>query len=81
MVAAARRGDRVGALRLHQQLLPLMDALFLESNPIPLKAALKMLGLCGDGLRLPLVSASAATRTRLAEALCLSTEGTFPGVI
>ncbi|GLH67626.1 4-hydroxy-tetrahydrodipicolinate synthase [Geothrix edaphica] len=81
MVAAARRGDRAGALRLHQQLLPLMDALFLESNPIPLKAALRMLGLCGEGLRLPLVPAVAATRTRLAEALCLSTEGTFPGVI
>jgi 4-hydroxy-tetrahydrodipicolinate synthase len=81
MVAAARRGDRAEALRLHQQLLPLMDALFLESNPIPLKAALKMLGLCGDGLRLPLVPAVAATRTHLAEALCLSTEGTFPGVI
>ena len=81
MIAAARRGDRPEALRLHQQLLPLMDALFLESNPIPLKAALKMLGLCGDTLRLPLVPASAATRTRLAEALCLSAEGTFPGVI
>lgn len=81
LVAAARRGDRAEALRLHQQLLPLMDALFLESNPIPLKAALRMLGLCGEGLRLPLVPAVAATRTRLAEALCLSTEGTFPGVI
>ncbi|WP_243322413.1 MULTISPECIES: 4-hydroxy-tetrahydrodipicolinate synthase [Geothrix] len=81
LVAAARRGDRKEALRLHQQLLPLMDALFLESNPIPLKAALRMLGLCGEGLRLPLVPAVAATRTRLAEALCLSTEGTFPGVI
>lgn len=81
LVAAARRGDRAEALRLHQQLLPLMDALFLESNPIPLKAALRMLGLCGEGLRLPLTPAVGATRTRLAEALCLSTEGTFPGVI
>ncbi|WP_257307182.1 4-hydroxy-tetrahydrodipicolinate synthase [Geothrix campi] len=81
MIAAARQGNAAEALRLHQQLLPLMDALFLESNPIPLKAALKMLGLCGDGLRLPLVPAVAATRTRLAEALCLSAEGTFPGVL
>jgi 4-hydroxy-tetrahydrodipicolinate synthase len=79
-VAAARRGHAAEALRLHQQLLPLMDALFLESNPIPLKAALNLLGLCGDGLRLPLIPASAATRTRLAEALCQSTEGTLPGV-
>lgn len=81
LVAAARQGNAGEALRLHQQLLPLMDALFLESNPIPLKAALKLLGLCGDGLRLPLVAASAATRTRVAEALCLSTDGTIPGVL
>ena len=81
MVAAALQGRREEALRLHQQLLPLMDALFLESNPIPLKTALKLLGLCGDGLRLPLVPASVATRTRMAEALCLATEGTLPGVL
>jgi len=81
LVAAARSGNAEEALRLHQQLLPLMDALFLESNPIPLKAALKLLGLCGEGLRLPLVAASLSTRTRLAEALCLSTDGTIPGVL
>lgn len=81
LVAAARRGSLAEAQRLHQQLLPLMDALFLESNPIPLKAALKLLGLCGDELRLPLAPAGAATRTRLAEALCLAAEGTLPGVI
>jgi 4-hydroxy-tetrahydrodipicolinate synthase len=81
LVAAARGGNGAEALRLHQQLLPLMDALFLESNPIPLKAALQLLGLGGDTLRLPLVPASAATRTRVAEALCLSTDGTIPGVV
>lgn len=81
LVAAARGGNSAEALRLHQQLLPLMDALFLESNPIPLKAALQLLGLGGDTLRLPLVPASAATRTRVAEALCLSTDGTIPGVV
>lgn len=81
LVAAARNGNHEEALRLHQQLLPLMDALFLESNPIPLKAALQLLGLGGDTLRLPLVPASAATRTRVAEALCLSTDGTIPGVV
>jgi 4-hydroxy-tetrahydrodipicolinate synthase len=81
MIAAARRGNSQEALHLHQQLLPLMDALFLESNPIPLKTALHLLGLCGETLRLPLVTACAATRTRVAEALCLSTEGTLPGVL
>lgn len=81
LVAAARNGNHEEALRLHQQLLPLMDALFLESNPIPLKAALKLLGLGEDAVRLPLVPAAAATRTRVAEALCLSTDGTIPGVL
>jgi 4-hydroxy-tetrahydrodipicolinate synthase len=80
MISAALQGNGAEALRLHQQLLPLMDALFVESNPIPLKAALKLLGLGEDVVRLPLVSASAATRTRVAEALCLSAEGTIPGV-
>jgi len=80
MVAAARAGHCAEALRLYQRLLPLMDALFLESNPIPLKAALKMIGIGEDILRLPLVPATAATRTRVAEALCLSTDGTLPGV-
>jgi 4-hydroxy-tetrahydrodipicolinate synthase len=80
MIAAARRGNTLEALRLHQQLLPLMDALFVESNPVPLKAALKLLGLGEDTVRLPLRPASAATRTLLAEALCLATDGTLPGV-
>lgn len=80
MVAAARTGQQAEALRLYQRLLPLMDALFLESNPIPLKAALKMIGIGEDLLRLPMVPASAATRTRVAEALCLATDGTLPGV-
>ncbi len=81
LVAAARQGNRTEALRLHQQLLPLMDALFVESNPIPLKAALKLLGFGTDAVRLPLVPASVATCTRMAEALCLAADGTIPGVL
>ena len=46
-----------------------MRALFLETNPIPVKAAVAMLGLCEDELRLPLVSMTAAPRAELAEAL------------
>jgi len=69
LVKLALDGRRAEAVALHQQLLPLMDALFLESNPIPLKAALELLGLCGPGLRLPLVPAAGATRARLAELL------------
>ncbi len=79
MVAAALRGDRAEALRLNQRLLPLIDALFLESNPSPVKAVLAQLGFGGDGLRLPLTPASAATRARLTEALAQAT-GALPGV-
>ncbi len=80
MVYAARRGDGAEALRLYQQLLPLMEALFVESNPVPLKAALQLLGIGSDGVRLPLMPASAATRTLLANALRLAANGTLPGV-
>jgi 4-hydroxy-tetrahydrodipicolinate synthase len=69
MVDAARQGDLSTARKLHQRLLPLMDALFLESNPGPLKAGLKHLGLAEDVLRLPLVSAEPSTRAKLVSAL------------
>jgi 4-hydroxy-tetrahydrodipicolinate synthase len=46
-------------------LLPLMRALFLETNPIPIKAAMSMLGYCRDELRLPLVPMSAGPRETL----------------
>lgn len=72
LVDAARRGDLPTAQRVHYRLLPLMDALFTESSPIPLKAGLKLMGLAGDALRLPLVPAEAATVTRMAEGLRLA---------
>jgi 4-hydroxy-tetrahydrodipicolinate synthase len=69
LVDAARAGERVEALRLHAALLPVIDALFSESNPIPLKAALSQLGLAGDALRLPLTRPVPATHRRIAEVL------------
>ncbi|MBI3131977.1 MAG: 4-hydroxy-tetrahydrodipicolinate synthase [Acidobacteria bacterium] len=72
LVSLALAGRREEALALQKRLLPLMDALFLESNPIPVKALLAQLGLGGDALRLPLVPASAATRARLAETLAFA---------
>ena len=68
LVDLGRTGSSEAAA-LNARLLPLMDALFLESNPIPLKALLQELGLCGDAMRLPLVAASAATRAQLRGAL------------
>jgi 4-hydroxy-tetrahydrodipicolinate synthase len=69
LVDLALAGRRQEAIALQHALLPLMDALFLESNPIPTKAALALKGICGDTVRLPLVAASADTRARLAELL------------
>ena len=69
LVDAARSGRRDEAVALNNRLLPLIDALFVESNPIPLKAGLAMLGLGGDHVRLPLTPATEATRARLKEAL------------
>lgn len=61
---AARDLDRFAELR--DALAPLSDALFAETNPVPVKAALARLGLCGDALRLPLTRVTEATRVRLA---------------
>ncbi len=57
MCAAANAGDYEKARALHFQLLPLFRALFVETNPIPLKAAMARLGLCENVLRLPLTPA------------------------
>jgi 4-hydroxy-tetrahydrodipicolinate synthase len=54
LVRAFRSGDAPRALKIHQQLLPLFDALFCETNPIPLKAALAIMGLIDGEIRLPL---------------------------
>jgi 4-hydroxy-tetrahydrodipicolinate synthase len=69
MLEAALAGRRDEAVAIHKSLLPLMDALFLESNPIPVKAALDYAGLAGPHVRLPLVPASAATRAAIASAM------------
>ena len=53
-IAAALAGNTDEARRLNQTLIPLHRALFLESNPIPVKWALARMGLMQDGIRLPL---------------------------
>jgi len=54
MVRAAQNGDYEEARRLHLHLLPLHDAMFLQTNPIPVKTALSMMGKIAPELRLPL---------------------------
>jgi 4-hydroxy-tetrahydrodipicolinate synthase len=55
MVAAALAGDFAEARKWHRRLAPLMRACFLETNPGPVKAALRMMGKCSGGLRLPMI--------------------------
>lgn len=66
---AALAGEFDVALELHRRLAAWTDAAFVESNPIPAKAAVAMLGLCGDVLRLPLVPLADAHRPRVERAL------------
>ena len=62
-------GDLASFARIRDLLAPLHDALFTESNPVPLKAALAMLNLAPGDVRLPLVRATEPTRERLADLL------------
>ena len=65
MVRYALKGKWEKARAMHYRLLPLMNANFLESNPIPVKAALSMMGLTETTVRLPLVTMSDPARKRL----------------
>ena len=53
-----KTGDTSQALKLHQQLMPLHNGLFIESSPIPVKFALSLMGRCENELRLPLCEPS-----------------------
>jgi 4-hydroxy-tetrahydrodipicolinate synthase len=65
LTQCALRGEWDAARELHYRLLPLMEANFLESNPGPVKAALALMGLLDEQLRLPLVPVQEQTRARL----------------
>lgn len=69
MVAAFASGDVRGARKLHERLYPLFKDLFVETNPVPVKAALAMLGLVAEEYRLPLCPMSAKNRETLAATL------------
>ena len=61
----ALRGDCVGARAIHRRYQPLMEVNFVESNPIPVKAALAEMGLLEPVWRLPLVPPKAENRARI----------------
>jgi 4-hydroxy-tetrahydrodipicolinate synthase len=66
---AAQEQDLNRAREIDAELVPLYEGLFVTTNPIPLKAALEMLGLAPDRLRLPLVSADPEQRAAVRTAL------------
>jgi 4-hydroxy-tetrahydrodipicolinate synthase len=66
---ACLAGNYAKALEIQDKLFPLHQALFVEPNPAPSKAALSLLGRMSDEVRLPMVPASAVTRETLKKAL------------
>ena len=84
MVELAEAGDFAGARRIHARLMPLLSANFVESNPIPVKAAMAQMGLLEEVYRLPMVPPKPESRRRIAEALAAArvdqTQETAAGV-
>jgi len=69
MVSAAMSGDYATARRLHLELLDFHTAMFIESNPVPVKTSLGLLGKLEPNVRLPLVSMGDATLAKLKDIL------------
>ena len=69
MIELAEKGDFAGARKLHLWLLPFLQVNFVESNPIPLKAAMAAMGLLEEKYRLPLVPPGNAARDRIMKVL------------
>jgi 4-hydroxy-tetrahydrodipicolinate synthase len=69
MVRSALAGDLKKAIALHYKLFDLMKANFIESNPIPVKTALHMMGMMDEWLRLPLTRISKHNRDKLKKVL------------
>ncbi|MGD9014641.1 MAG: 4-hydroxy-tetrahydrodipicolinate synthase [Candidatus Omnitrophota bacterium] len=69
MVEAFSQGNISKAQSLHYKLLPLIKAMFIETNPIPVKTAMGILGLCQSDLRLPLCAMSEENLKKLRKAL------------
>lgn len=69
MVTAFLAGDLQKARRLHYKLFPLFKAIFIETNPIPIKTALELMGMIDSELRLPLVPMNSENKAKLKKVL------------
>ena len=69
MVQAGLRGDFATARAVHHRILPLMQINFVESNPVPVKAAMAAMGLLEETFRLPMCSPTPASREKIVHVL------------
>jgi len=69
LVSAFEKGNIKKAQSQHYKLLPLIKAVFIETNPIPIKTAMSLLGMCEPDLRLPMCSMSVNNLDKLRKAL------------
>lgn len=69
LVSAFEKGDIGKAQQLHYKLLPLIKAVFIETNPIPVKTAMGLLGMCAPDLRLPMCRMSDTNLEKLKNCL------------
>jgi 4-hydroxy-tetrahydrodipicolinate synthase len=69
MIAAFEKGDIGRARALHYKLLPLVKVMFIETNPVPVKTAMGLLGLCEPRVRLPMAEMAPENVEKLKKAL------------
>jgi 4-hydroxy-tetrahydrodipicolinate synthase len=69
MVELFHKGEKDKALAINQKLLPLVEALFVETNPIPVKTAAHLMGLCPCGMRLPMCEMEDTNLAKLKQAM------------
>ena len=69
MIEAAERNDFVAARAIHHRIMPLMLANFIETNPVPVKAAMAAMGLIEEAYRLPLVGPKPESKEKIVKAL------------
>ena len=79
LVRAFEQGKTQQAIELHERLLPLVKAMFVETNPVPVKTAMGLLGMIEPSVRLPLCDLEPSSREKVQAAL--AAYGLKPGVL
>jgi len=69
MIKRFESGDLSGARSVHEEIMPLCDAMFIETNPIPVKTAMNLIGMTAGSMRLPMVSMEKNNKDKLISVL------------